>query len=182
MREGIDLKNYSISRMELVLSVYHLFLNCREVSFKEVTDQISGVSDRTVYRTMRYLKDIGVLRFEYSKKANAYIPLSFDIAEQTRDCKDPPDHTEKIRRLCILMKELYSYDHEKIPLHIELYKKLFPHADLKTRCEDFKVLWRLGYEVYSDIDYFSDECREMRYYTLEVPETYGLRTFSEKSW
>ena len=54
-----------IPRTERILSVYHLFMHCKEVSYKEVTDQIPSVSSKTVARDIKLLRDAGVLQTKY---------------------------------------------------------------------------------------------------------------------
>ena len=44
-----------ISKTSRILSVYHLFLNCQEVSFQELRQQF-GVSERTSLRDIRLLE------------------------------------------------------------------------------------------------------------------------------
>lgn len=172
-----------ISMTSRILSVYHLFMNCEEVSVKEVMNQLPEMSAKTFYRDIKLLKSAGVLKVRYSKKAEAYIPLSIEPTEP-----DLPESrtkrliTEKIRRLCILMQELYEFDDEEKPLHIELYKELFPNVAVRTRQRDFAELAKLGYIRRRDIDYFCDEDKEKYCYSFEIPGTYSLNTFSERNW
>lgn len=93
------------------------------------------------------------------------------------------ENSEKLRRLCTLMQELYEFEYEEKPLHIEIYKKLFPNVSDKTRQRDFKNLKEIGYIVRRDYEYFADEDKEKLCYSLEVPNgTYSLLTFHEREW
>lgn len=172
-----------ISMTSRILSVYHLFMNCEEVSVKEVMNQLPEMSAKTFYRDIKLLKSAGVLQIRYSKKAEAYIPLSIEPAEPAlSESRTKRLITEKIRRLCILMQELYDFENEEKPLHIELYKELFPNMTVRTRQRDFAELARLGYISRCYIDYFCDEDRERYCYSFEIPSAYGLNTFSERNW
>lgn len=178
------MEEYSVSRTGRILSIYHLFNYCQEVSIKEITDQMPGLNTATIQRDIKLLKNAGVLQVKYSRKAKAYIPLGVEIVEpEFPEGKKQRTDMEKIRRLCILMNELYEFDMEVKPLHIEIYNKLFPGVNKRTRERDFKDLKEIGYIVRYEIEYFPDEDKEKRCYSLEIPCTpYGLPTFHERKW
>jgi predicted DNA-binding transcriptional regulator YafY len=46
-------------KTERILAIFHLLMYCKEVSFKEVTDEIP-VSKKTVYRDMCLLRQTGL--------------------------------------------------------------------------------------------------------------------------
>lgn len=173
-----------ISRTARILSIYHLFLYCDEVSIKEITDQMPEVNPATAKRDIALLNRAGVLRSEYSRKANAYIPLSTDIDETyISESESERENIERIRRLCILMQELDEFDMEVEPLHIRIYEKLFPNVKKRTRERDFKALKEIGYIVRRELEYFPDEDKEKRCYSLAIPNgTYSLPTFHERKW
>ena len=97
-----------IPRVERILSVYHLFTHCQEVSYKEVTDQIPSVSSKTVARDIKLLRDAGVLQTKYSRKTNAFIPLNIVRVTEPKLPEEKGQRTfpEKIHRLCILMNAM----------------------------------------------------------------------------
>ncbi len=100
-----------ISMTSRILSVYHLFMNRKEVSVKEVVNQLPEMSAKTLYRDIKLLRSAGVLQIRYSKKAEAYIPLSIEPADPAiSESRTKRLITEKIRRLCILMQELYDFE------------------------------------------------------------------------
>lgn len=173
-----------ISRIARILSIYHLFLYCEEVSIKEITDQMPEVNPATAKRDIALLNRAGVLQSKYSRKANAYIPVGTEIVEVTLpESKNDRQTIEKLRRLCTLMQELYDYDMEVKPLHIEIYRSLFPNASDKTRERDFDDLKEIGYIVRRELEYFPDEDKEKRCYSLETPNgAYSLPTFHEREW
>lgn len=173
-----------ISRIARILSIYHLFLYCEEVSIKEITDQMPEVNPATAKRDIALLNRAGVLQSKYSRKSNAYIPVSTEIAEiPLRESEGERQNIEKLRRLCTLMQELYEFDHEVKPLHIEIYNSLFPNVSDKTRERDFDNLKEIGYIVRREFEYFVDEDKEKRCYSLEVPNgAYSLPTFHEREW
>ena len=172
-----------ISRTARILSIYHLFLYCKEVSIKEITDQMPEVNPATAKRDIALLNRAGVLQSKYSRKANAYIPVGTEIVETSPKSESDRKIIEKVRRLCILMQELYEFDMEVEPLHIQIYNKLFPDVNKRTRERDFDDLKDIGYIVRREIEYFVDEDKEKRCYSLEVPNgTYSLPTFHEREW
>lgn len=142
------------------------------------------VTEVTIKRDIMLLTSAGVLQSKYSRKANAYIPLGTEIVEiALPENKKTRENTEKLRRLCTLMQELYEFDMEIKPLHIQIYKKLFPNASDKTRQRDFDDLKEISYIVRREIEYFPDEDKEKRCYSLEVPNgPYSLPTFHERNW
>ena len=181
-----------IPRTERILSVYHLFMHCQEVSYKEITDLMPSVSSKTISRDIKLLKDAGVLQTKYSRKAMAFIPLNaVEITEP--DLPEEPGQQKfmnKIRRLCILMNEMTAeldgFCDEK-PLHIDLYKRLFPKFSARTRQRDFKTLGNIGYSVKRYEQDFDDENTEDGFiwkwvWSFECPETYYLKTFTKKDW
>lgn len=159
-------------------------MHCNEVSVKEITDQMPEEKSETISRDIKLLKNIGVLQAEYSKKEKAYIPLGLEITEPNfSEIKTPRASFEKIRRLCILMQNLFEFDMEEKPLHIELYKELFPDVNVRTRQRDFLDLAKIGYAARHEIEYFLDEDKEKWCYSFEIPQgTYSLPTFNEKKW
>ena len=186
------MENKKIPRTERILSVYHLFMHCQEVSCKEITDLMPSVSSKTIFRDIKLLRDAGVLRTKYSKKVQAFIPLNVgNIANPVYpEKKRQQIFLKKIRRLCILMNEMTAgldgFCDEK-PLHMELHKKLFPKVSQRTRQRDFKVLGNIGYSVRRFEQDFDDENAEDGFvwkwvYSFECPGTYCLNTFTEKGW
>lgn len=154
-----------------------------------MTDLLPVGSSKTISRDIQLLKSAGVLQTRYSKKAKAFIPLGFEFIEPDfPEKRGQKMFMEKIRRLCILMyhmqTELWEFHDEK-PLHIELYKELFPNVSASTRRRDFDVLCKIGYEVYSDIedvyDEKSDTFVEKTMYSSAAPVTYSLSTFTDKA-
>ena len=181
-----------IPRVERILSVYHLFMHCQEVSYKEITDLMPSVSSKTISRDIQLLKDAGVLQAKYSRKAMAFIPLN--IGEITEpDLPEEPGQQKfmnKIRRLCILMNEMTNKLDglcDEKPLHMKLHERLFPELSKRTRQRDFKVLNNIGYSVRHFEQDFDDENAEDGYvwkwiYSFECPKTYYLKTFTKKEW
>ena len=174
-----------ISKTSRVLSLYHLFTHCREVSICEV---VPAVSAKTFFRDIKLLENAGVLKTRYSKKDNAYIPIELTLFEPNLpEGKPQGDYIKKIRRLCILMNELYDYEDEK-PLHIELYQKLFPDVKDRTRQRDFSELAKLGFIAHHYTDYiYEDEDdidgKETWIYRFEIPnEAYDIETIEAEEW
>lgn len=66
-----------VSKTSRVLSVYHLFLYCEEVSLQEFSLSF-GVGQRTAVRDIRLLRQAGVLRARYDRTAQAFLPVSLE--------------------------------------------------------------------------------------------------------
>ncbi len=93
-----------ITKTSRVLSVYHLFLNCQEVSFQELRQQFE-VSEKTSLRDIRLLERAGVLETQYDRECRAFYPASLELrpmAEEKNQTRRK--YLEKLRRLCILMR------------------------------------------------------------------------------
>lgn len=66
-----------ITKTSRILSVYHLFLNCEEVSFQELTLSF-GVSQRTALRDIRLLRQAGVLEARWNRERKAFVPVTLE--------------------------------------------------------------------------------------------------------
>ena len=155
-----------------ILSVYHLFLNCEEVSFQEFTLNF-GVSQRTALRDIRLLKQAGVLETRWNRKRQAFVPVTlepFPLEETENQTKRK--YLEKLRRLCILMRRMSWEDEEDGMNKVELYKEILPGIPDRTRQRDFKELEELGYRAQYRAGYY-DEPGQWWY---EIPSAYGLTT------
>ena len=162
----------NISKTSRVLSVYHLFLNCEEVSFQEFTLNF-GVSQRTALRDIRLLKQAGVLETRWDRTRQAFIPVMlepFPLEEQEN--KTRQKYLEKLRRLCLLMVRMAEETEWSGTGRVELYRELFPEQSDRTRQRDFKELEKLGYEAWYEQE-FEDEPGRWYY---EIPSAYGLAT------
>ena len=67
-----------LTKTSRILSVYHLFLNCQEVSFQELKQQFE-VSEKTSLRDIRLLERAGVLETRYDRNAKAFYPVSLEV-------------------------------------------------------------------------------------------------------
>lgn len=164
--------NRQITKTSRVLSVYHLFLHCEEVSYQEFTLNF-GVSQRTALRDIRLLQQAGVLEAQWNRARQAFVPVTlepFPLEEQEN--KTRQKYLEKLRRLCILMRRMSEEDSEDGTNKVELYRALFPGIPDRTRQRDFKELEQLGYEVWYERG-FEDEPGRWHY---DIPSAYGLAT------
>ncbi len=168
----------NISKTSRVLSVYHLFLNCEEVSFQEFTLNF-GVSRRTALRDIRLLKQAGVLETRWDRKCQAFLPVTlepFPLEEQEN--KTRQKHLEKLRRLCVLMRRMSWEDDSDGMNKVDLYREILPGVSDRTRQRDFKELEKLGYEAWYEQE-FEDEPGRWHY---EIPSAYGLATIPGMRW
>lgn len=155
-----------------VLSVYHLFLHCQEVSYQEFTLNF-GVSQRTALRDIRLLQQAGVLEARWDRARQAFVPVTLEpFPMEVQENKTRQKYLEKLRRLCILMRRMSWEDYEDGMNKVELYRELFPNIPDRTRQRDFKELEQLGYEVWYERG-FEDEPGRWHY---DIPSAYGLAT------
>ena len=140
-----------ISKTSRILSVYHLFLNCQEVSFQELRQQF-GVSERTSLRDIRLLERAGVLETRYDRNTKAFYPVSLEVRPMAEEKNHLTNQTrrkylERIRRLCLLMVRMAEEDDSDGMNKRELYRELFPDCSDRTRQRDFQELEKLGYRA-----------------------------------
>ena len=174
----MDKITYMKTKTSRILSVYHLFLNCVEVSFQEFTLNF-GVSQRTALRDIRLLKQAGVLEARWDRKRRAFVPVTlepFPLEEQEN--KTRQKYLEKLRRLCILMRRMSWEDDEDGMDKVELYREVLPGISDRTRQRDFKELEELGYKARYTRE-FEDEPGRWSY---EIPGAYGLTTIPRMRW
>lgn len=164
--------NQPVGKLSRILSVYHLFLNCEEVSFREFTLNF-GVSQRTAVRDIRLLRQAGVLAAQWNRTRQAFVPVTlepFPLEEQEN--KTRQKYLEKLRRLCVLMRRMCEEDGQDGMNKVELYREILPGIPDRTRQRDFKELEKLGYEVWYERG-FEDEPGRWHY---DIPSAYGLAT------
>lgn len=162
-----------MSRLSRVLSVYHLFRNCQEVSFQELQQQL-GASERTFLRDIRLLERAGVLEARYGREYRAFYPVSLELRPMApEDNQTRRKYLEKLRRLCLLMGRMEEEAEWSDTSRVELYRGLFPEQSDRTRQRDYQELEKLGYSARYERE-FEDEPGRWWY---EVPDAYSLATF-----
>jgi len=159
-----------ISKTDRILAVWHLLRHCREVSFKEVTDQMP-VSKKTVYRDIRLLKMIGC-DINFSREQKAFVMSGERVAPQFPENKTQRRYMEKILRLITLMAETGGDD------LVAWYRERFPYLSSRTMQRDFRILNGIGY--YIEYERTGDNpSRPAGKYYREWPEgSYSLNLFS----
>ncbi len=164
-----------ITKTSRVLSVYHLFLNCEEVSLQEFSLNF-GVDPRTAHRDIRLLRQAGVLEARYDRITQAFLPVSLEqFPMEKQENQTRQKYLEKLRRLCILMRRMAEEDDWDGMNKVELYREILPGISDRTRQRDFKELERLGYCAWYERE-FEDEPGQWHY---EIPGPYGLRTIPQ---
>lgn len=161
-----------VNKLRRILSVYHLFLNCEEVSFQEFALNF-GVSQRTALRDIRLLQQAGVLKARWSRERQAFVPVTLEpFPLKAQENQTRQKYLEKLRRLCLLMRRMSREDPADGMNKVELYREVLPGISDRTRQRDFKELKALGYAAWYECG-FEDEPGRWRY---EVPDAYGLAT------
>ena len=136
-----------LTKTSRILSVYHLFLNCQEVSFQELRQQFE-VSEKTSLRDIRLLQQAGVLEARWDRARQAFVPVALEpFPMEVQENKTRQKYLEKLRRLCILMRRMSWEDYEDGTNKVELYRELFPNTPDRTRQRDFKELSKIGYRI-----------------------------------
>ena len=132
----------TITKTTCLLGVFHLFRHCQEISFKEITDMMN-VSQKTAYRYIKVLKAAGVIQIRYSKRLEAFVPVSMDFTEPQRMKNQTRQrYLDKIRRLCTLMAQIEEADDP-----IAWYRERYPELADRTRQRDFEELRKIGYYI-----------------------------------
>lgn len=168
----------AITKLSRILSVYHLFLNCQEVSFQELRQQFE-VSEKTSLRDIRLLERAGVLEARYDRNSRAFYPASLEVqpmAEEENQTRKK--YLEKIRRLCILMTRMAEEDNSDGMNKIALYREILPGISDRTRQRDFQELEKLGYRASYDREWPDEPGR----WYYEIPSAYGLATMPRMMW
>ena len=167
--------NRQITKTDRILSVYHLFLNCQEVSLQEFTLNF-GVSQRTALRDIRLLQQAGILEARWDRARQAFVPVALEpFPMEEQENKTRQKYLEKLRRLCILMRRMRDEDGGDGMNKVELYRGILPGIPDRTRQRDFQELEELGYEAWYESG-FEDEPGRWYY---EIPGAYGLKTIPQ---
>lgn len=161
-----------------ILSVYHLFLHCEEVSFLECALDF-GVSQRTALRDIRLLQRAGVLQARWDRARKAFVAVTLEpFPLQAQENKTRQKYLEKLRRLCLLMRRMCEEDRENGMNRVALYRELFPGVPDRTRQRDFRELAALGYSATFSREWPDEPGR----WYYEVPGAYGLPTIPDGRW
>lgn len=156
-----------------VLSVYHLFRTCQEVSFEELRQQL-GASERTFLRDIRLLERVGVLKVRYGREYRAFYPVSLELRPMAEeDNLTRRKYLEKLRRLCLLMGRMAEEAEWSDTGKVELYRGLFPEQSDRTRQRDYQELEKLGYCARYEKEFYDEPGR----WWYEIPGAYDLATF-----
>ena len=142
-----------------ILTIYHLFKTCQEVSLIEIKDSIGyNWSNKTIFRDIAILKEAGVPIY-YSKHQEAYITkYEYDKDGQRLKPNTPvfiggvreKQYFDKIKRLIKIMDDM---DPEDCDIW---YRDTFPDVSERTMKRDFALLKELNEElneVYDDYTY-----------------------------
>jgi predicted DNA-binding transcriptional regulator YafY len=159
----------SISKTERVLAVWHLLKYCREVSFKEMTDQIS-VSKKTLYRDICLLKEIGC-DINFSRELGAFV-MSHERGEPGfPENKTRRHYMEKILRLVTIMEKMDEED------AAGWYRGKFPELSARTMQRDFRILNDIGYRIEFERTNDNHHRSAGKYYCEWPTGTYDLDLF-----
>ncbi len=150
--KGGDPTPIKISALSRQLMIFHLFRFMREVQYKDITDAFP-ISEKTAYRDIRALKQIGVIHIRYSSQTKSFLPPKGEewfIPEEF----DPPvfpaesakkRHAVRLLRLCTIMEYL-GWDWITDPA--DWYSEHYPKLSRRTRERDFKLLDQIGYRIF----------------------------------
>lgn len=161
------------SKTSRILSIYHLFRYCEEISYQEVTDLIH-VSEKTIYRDFCLLRQIGAIQSHFSKKRNAFVLLPGKCRPPVfPENKTQKRYLEKILRLCTMMRQMDAADDP-----ITWYHTQYPTLSVRTRQRDFEELNKIGYKItYQRWDDGDEEHPVGSTYCNFPYDAYSLTTF-----
>lgn len=167
-----------VSKTSRILSVYHLFLICQEVSYQELKQQFE-VSEKTSLRDIHLLERAGVLETQYDRNIRAFYPVNLELrsvaAEENQTRRK---YLEKIRRLCVLMARMAEEDDCDGMDKRDLYREVLPGISDRTRQRDFQELKKLGYYAWYSREWPGEPGR----WYYEIPSAYGLKTMPKTGW
>ena len=166
-----------VPRTPRILSIFHLFKHCQEVSFKEITDQMP-IGRKTIVRDIELLRQAGLLNIRYSKRLRAFVPADGDsmICRETPqfpDSKQQRLYMKKIIRLTALMCAMNEKSDPAV-----WYRANYPELSRRTMQRDFSELREIGYRTYYQSTLYYDGDHPAGSYYCGLPDgAYGLDTF-----
>lgn len=160
---------YGVKKAERILRLYHIFLFCQEVSFKEMHDCGVPGSKKTILRDIAILKKVGV-DIRYSAKRKAYV-VNWDGCEERVFTENTAEarFLNKISRLISISGEIMpGIDCDK------WYMENVPGATRRTMQRDFALLRKVGYEIWYQremYDWYVHEDKPLRHYYCVPPNS-----------
>ncbi len=150
-------KTSALSRQ---LMIFHLFRFMQEVRYKDITDAFP-ISEKTAYRDIQALKQIGVIHIRYSPQTKSFLPPEGEkwfVPEEFDPPVFPVDtakkrHAVRLLRLCTIMEYL-GWDLTTDPA--DWYGEYYPGLSRRTRERDFALLDQIGYRIF----WLSADCLE----------------------
>ena len=149
-------------RTERILVIFHFLKRCKEVSYKEVNDEIP-VSKKTVYRDIRFLRDAG-FRISFSMSPKSYVMYPGKDPPKLPENKAARRYMGRILRLIDMMCEMEGADDPAA-----WYREKYPNLSVRTMRRDFKILNSIGYRVEYARGWDIWEERQPRKYYCEWP-------------
>ncbi len=153
-----NLKQISMPKTTRILCTYHLFLVCREISYRELWDQL-GIPKKTASRDISLLVQAGVMKVKYDRTIHAFLPLDFSLSPiKPQESKNQLKYLEKLRRCCMLMKGMRDMFHFPLgedewyddwyPMSkTDFYRMVLPDVPDRTRQRDYSELEKAGYTI-----------------------------------
>jgi len=167
-----------INKTQRILSIYHLFTQCEEVSMQELTSLLPGCT-KTFSRDIALLKKSGV-QVRYSVKLQAFV-LS-DIKRASPDLPEGLADKRYIKKIIRLISVMDGVPPEDCDIW---YTQSIPGATKRTMQRDFTTLNSIGfcikYERRSwNIHYTGVDVPPNRYYCDRPTDAYSLTTFKKR--
>lgn len=135
------IKPEKISKLSRVLAVYHILVNCRVISMKGLTEELSGCT-KTIQRDIALIRKVGV-SVRYDRKRRGYVLTERKFS--------PPDLSgniterrviKRLRRLFYMIRKMPEEDCD------EWYRETFPKNSRRTMQRDFATLNDIGYRIH----------------------------------
>ena len=137
-----------------ILTIYHLFRFCEEVSMEEIRSAVGEWNKKTILRDIAILKNAGVPIY-YSNSRKAYITKCEEDTEgETQQQYSQvfiggvreKQYIDKITRLTTMMSEMPYQDCDV------WYRETFPDLSERTMKRDFAILKNVEF-IYHDGSY-----------------------------
>lgn len=139
-------------RQLLLYEVFHRFYG-QEL---DTIFSVLPIERRMLQRDVKDLIDAGLISVTFSKEKQAYIKSNQAVSfHEDREKPNRTKHLKRLNRIGTLLRKLYNdeisskekYDRKKYTSCKEVYERLFPKENDRTRQRDFQTLYRIGYPI-----------------------------------
>lgn len=145
----------TLTKTERQLLLYEVFSRFYGQELETIFS-VLPIERRMLQRDVKDLMDAGLISVTFSKEKQAYIKSNQAVSFR-EDTKKPnrTKHLKMLNRQGTLLRESYNdeisseekYDRKKYTSCKDVYERLFPEENARTRQRDFQTLCRIGYPI-----------------------------------